>query len=438
MTTPAANRDAAAPDRIHHLVTADSYLPHSGGSRVYYASLYKHLVAQYPDTVTLLTKKVPGWREYDRRESNEQFRIRRRFRPLPDWKYWQWPKAIPQLAHAAVAALGGHYDCLHCGDLFPQAFNGVALKKMFKLPLVIFCHGDEISQTDQRRYQPRVRNAIYRHADAIIAANQFACDGLLRIGIPQERIHKLTPGVELENFQPRPKRADLIERYGLAGKKVLLTVARLVPRKGHRIVLEALPRVLSQVPDLKYVIAGEGPEKANLQTLARELGVQHAVVFAGDVAHDRICDFYNLCDVFIMVNRLDSGGDVESFGMVFTEANAVGKPVIGGRSGGTAEAVIPGQTGFLVDPSSADDVAARLQMLLQNEALCQRMGAAGRERVQLEFNWSTRAQALHEITAELVQRRRVAGQLDQTDPLRVSASSDSLENGGPLGRRSSR
>src|SRR5215471_6711172 len=224
----------STPGRISYLVTADSYLPHSGGSRVYYAALYKHLVEQYPDTVTLLTKKVPGWRKFDRAESNKNFRIRRRFHPLYNWKYWQLPKALPQLLHAGTTALFGRYDCMHCGDLFPQALNGVLLRKIFKLPLLIFCHGDEISQTDKRRYQPRVRDFIYRHADAIVAANQFACDGLRRIGIPEERIHKLTPGVDMTEFQPRPARADLVKLYGLQNKRVLLTVARLVPRKGHK------------------------------------------------------------------------------------------------------------------------------------------------------------------------------------------------------------
>lgn len=408
-----------APDSISHLVTADSFLPHSGGSRVYYAALYKHLVNQYPDRVTLLTKKVPGWREFDRAENSESFRIRRRFRPLPNWKYWQWPKALPQLLHAGSVALAGHYDCLHCGDLFPQALNGVVLREIFKLPLLIFCHGDEISQTNQRRYQPRVRDFIYRHADAIVAANQFACDGLARIGIPAERIHKLTPGVNFERFRPRPRRADLIERYGLAGKKVILTVARLVPRKGHKIVIQALPKVLAEVPELKYVIAGEGPEKDRLQAQARELGVQDAVIFAGDIAHDLICDFYNLCDVFVMANRLDAGGDVESFGMVFTEANAAGKPVIGGRSGGTGEAIIQGQTGFLVDPDSADDVANRLLLLLKNEQLSHRMGAAGLERVRLEFNWATRAQAFRQITSETIMRAKHG---IQAQPAKVKVS----------------
>jgi phosphatidylinositol alpha-1,6-mannosyltransferase len=413
MKQAATDRQSSGLGRISYLVTADSFLPHSGGSRVYYAALYKHLLEQYPDTVTLLTKKVPGWREFDRQESSDNFRIKRRFRPLPDWKYRQWPKALPQLVHCASTALVGRYDCLHCGDLFPQALNGVLLRKAFNLPLLIFCHGDEISQTDQRRYQPRLRNFIYRQADAIVAANQFACDGLARIGIPEEKIHKLTPGVELENLHPRAQRSDLMQRYGLKGARVLLTVARLVPRKGHQIVLEALPKVLAAVPNVKYLIAGNGPERLKLEELVGDLHLEKSVVFAGDISHDEICDFYNLCDVFVMANRLEPGGDVESFGMVFTEANAVGKPVVGGRSGGTAEAIIEGKTGFLVDPEDSDDVAGRLILLLKDEELSRRMGVAGLDRVRTDFNWNTRAQAFREISMEMViksRRRSRAGE----------------------------
>jgi len=130
------------------------------------------------------------------------------------------------------------------------------------------------------------------------------------------------------------------------------------------------------------------------------------VTFTGDIGHDQIRDFYNLCDVFAMVNRLNKSGDVESFAMVFTEANAVGKPVIGGRSGGTAQAVLQGQTGFLVDPDSADEVASRLVLLLKNEHLSRRMGSAGLGRLRVESNWASRGQALREITAGLVMRAK--------------------------------
>jgi phosphatidylinositol alpha-1,6-mannosyltransferase len=395
---------------IRHLVMADAALPHSGGSRVYYANLYKNLLIEYPDTVTLLTKKVPGWEEFDRNQCTDRFLVIRRFRPLPNWRYDQLPKALPQFVHASGTMIRGRYDCLHCGDLFPQAFNGVFLKKIFHIPLLIFCHGDEISQTDRRHYQPKVRDFIYHQADAIVAANQFAYDGLVRIGIPQERLYKLLPGVETQYFQPRPPDADLIQRYGLSNCKVLLTVARLVPRKNHKVVLQALPTVLKQVPNLKYLIAGDGPEKKNLQKMVQELALGHVVIFAGDIPHGKISDYYNLCHVFIMTNRLEPGGDVESFGMVFIEANALGKPVIGGRSGGAAESIVDGTTGFLVDPDDPVDVGERLLQLLKNEDLAMDMGIAGWERVKRDFDWTTRAHELRRIAAGLVSESRTPGQ----------------------------
>jgi len=389
-------------DRINHLAMADSYLPHSGGSRVYYANLYKNLLSAYPDTVTLLTKKVPGWEEFDREASTDRFRIVRRFGPLPNWRYEQLPKAIPQFLQASGTMLVGHFDCLHCCDLFPQAFNGVFLRKIFRVPLLIFCHGDEISQTDRRRHQPEVRNFIYSQADAIVAANQFAWDGLKRIGVPVSRVHKLTPGVDRERFHPVPPNPELIQKHGLAGKKVILTVARLVPRKGHKVVLEALPKVLREVKNLRYLVAGEGPEKPRLEHQAKDLSICDAVIFLGDVPHDRIREYYSICDVFVMINRLESQGDVESFGMVFTEAGAMGKPVIGGRSGGTAESILDGETGFLTDPDSSEEVAQRLRQLLTNDYLAQEMGTKGLRRVIDEFNWESRGRALRKITEHVV------------------------------------
>ena len=394
----------SAEEHLNYLVTTDSFLPHSGGSRVYYANLYESLLAQFPDTVTILTKKITGWQEFDQRACTERFRVKRAFKPLPSWRYAQLPKFIPPFFQAGVQMLAQKYDSLHCGDLFPQALNGVLLRALSGIPLLVFCHGDEISQTDKRRLQPKVRDFIYRNADALIAANQFAKEGLLRIGIPEERIHKLTPGVDINRFRPLAPSLELIDRYRLRGKKVLLTVARLVPRKGHQVVIRALPKVLQEIPDLHYLIVGAGAERNNLAKIVRELNLDDAVTFAGDVPHEYINEFYNLCDVFIMANRLEPEGDVESFGMVFTEANAAGKPVIGGNSGGAGEAIVEGVTGYLVDPNSTEQVADRLLKLFRSANLRKTMGSAGLLRVVTEFNWSNRARQLREICVQLSQQ----------------------------------
>jgi phosphatidylinositol alpha-1,6-mannosyltransferase len=154
-----------------------------------------------------------------------------------------------------------------------------------------------------------------------------------------------------------------------------------------------------------YLIVGRGPEEQRLQKLAAELGIMDSVRFAGHVPEESLPDCYNLCDVFAMLNREEANGDLEGFGMVFLEANATGKPVIGGRSGGTADAIAEGQTGFRVDASQLDELTATLRMLLTDTNLRCQLGNAGRNRVQREFQWRDRARKLHDVSAEICKAR---------------------------------
>lgn len=390
--------------RSHFLLLTDSFLPHAGGSRVYYYNLYKHMTDQFPDRVTVLTKKVPGWQSFDALASSESLRIVRRSRPLPNWKYHQIPKVVSPLWHSWRFARQHKVDLIHAGDLFPPGLIAMWHKQITGTPYLAYCHGEEITQTDLRRYQPRVRNAIYSCADGVIAANEFARANLLRIGVAEDKIFKILPGVDREKFVPQRPNPELITRYGLAGKKIILSVGRLVARKGHTRLLQALNQIRDRVPQFHYLIAGEGPEKQAILSLAAQLGLSPQVTLVGKLTDEQLPDFYNACDVFALVNHVVEG-DLEGFGMVFVEANACGKPVIGGRSGGTAEAVVDGKTGFLVDPENYEEIAARLLLLLQNDELSQRMGAAGLERARTEFNWGTRAQAFREINQEIVMRK---------------------------------
>jgi phosphatidylinositol alpha-1,6-mannosyltransferase len=283
--------------------------------------------------------------------------------------------------------------------------SALILKNITGLPYLAYCHGEDIALTAQYKYQPHMRNRIYQGADAVVANAEFARKSLLQIGIPESRIVKITPGVDLERFSPRPAREDLINKWNLKGKKIVLTVARLISRKGHDLVLRAMARLTRELPDAVYLIVGRGPEEQRLQKLAAELGIMDSVRFAGHVPEESLPDCYNLCDVFAMLNREEANGDLEGFGMVFLEANATGKPVIGGRSGGTADAIAEGQTGFRVDASQLDELTATLRMLLTDTNLRCQLGNAGRNRVQREFQWRDRARKLHDVSAEICKAR---------------------------------
>ena len=391
---------------IKILFTADYFLPHAGGSRVYYFSLYSRMVERFPDRLTILTKKVPGWQEFDSRVSKDTLRIIRRFKPLPDWKLRHLPKIMFPLGSTLVQVLRQGVDIIHPGDLFPQGVIARWMKELFGTPYIAYCHGEDITLTDKYRYQPRVRDWIYRGADFVVAACEFAKENLLRIGVEEKKIVKITPGVDSVRFAPRPPSEDLISLYGLQGRKVLLTVARLCPRKGHEAVIRAIAKLVGIHSDLAYLIVGLGPEREKLERLVAELGLNDVVKFTGYVAEDRLADFYNLCDVFVMANQEEENGDIEGFGMVFLEANSSAKPVIAGRSGGTADSVIDGVTGYRVDPRDIEELATTLRRLLENPDLCARLGEAGLRRAREEFSWEERAARIRQLSLEVVQKRR--------------------------------
>jgi len=387
------------------LVLADAFLPHAGGSREYYYNVYKELVSLGDTQVTILTKKIPGWQEFDRDACTEWFRIERRFRPLPSWKYSQLPKGILPFCQVLWRAMTSRPSIIHAGDLYPPGVIAMTLKKFLGIPYVVYCHGEEIPQLDNYRFQPRVRNKIYFNADAVIAASEFTRQNLLRLGVENKRIFKITPGVDSRRFEPTSSNSELKKQYGLEGKVVLLTVARLISRKGHRAVLQAFSKIAREVPQAHYLIAGTGPEEKALRQLTDDLGLSQRVTFAGYVPTAELSGLYNMCDIMIMPNREDSGGEVEGFGIVFLEASAAGKPVIGGRTGGAIEAIAEGKTGFLVDPDNTDELAEVMHRLILDRVLREKLGVAGRQRAESEFSWRTRAEMLRQVNLAILEEQ---------------------------------
>jgi glycosyltransferase involved in cell wall biosynthesis len=166
---------------------------------------------------------------------------------------------------------------------------------------------------------------------------------------------------------------------------MLLTVARLDASeryKGMDLVIQALPQVLTAVPDTRYVIVGDGDDRPRLESLAQAVGVTEHVCFAGVKVGDELAKYYETCDVFVMPSR------AEGFGIVFLEAMAFGKPVIGGKHGGTPDVVRDGVTGFLVEYGDVDGLAARILSLLQDEGLQKQMGQAGRQYMEENFTFT--------------------------------------------------
>jgi glycosyltransferase involved in cell wall biosynthesis len=147
-------------------------------------------------------------------------------------------------------------------------------------------------------------------------------------------------------------------------------------------VIQALPQVLTVVPDTRYVIVGDGNDRPRLESLAKAVDVAEHVFFVGAIGHDELVKYYEACDVFVMPSH------AEGFGIVFLEAMAFAKPVIGGNHGGTPDVIRDGVTGFLVEYGDIDGLTSRILSLLQNEELRQKMGQTGRQYVEENFSFA--------------------------------------------------
>jgi len=243
-------------------------------------------------------------------------------------------------------------------------------------------------------------------ASRIIAISKYTAELVKGAGVEAARIHIVPPRIDVERF--RPVAIDDAFRKQVLGParyegKVILTVGNLVPRKGHDIVIRALPLIKSQVSGFTYLIVGDGPYREELKQLADLVGVKDCVKFAGKVPDETLSQYYALCDLFIMASRgQENQADVEGFGLVYLEASACARPVIGGRSGGVSDAVEDGVSGLLVDPESPEDVAAAILRILGNPQLATRLGQQGFARAVNEFGWNSFRESFLEMLSDLV------------------------------------
>jgi phosphatidylinositol alpha-1,6-mannosyltransferase len=198
----------------------------------------------------------------------------------------------------------------------------------------------------------------------------------------------LAPGVDTEAFHPGVDGGPVRERYRLGDRPVVVCVSRLVERKGQDMLIRSLRLIHRRVPGAAVLVVGDGPRRSALESLARSLGVERDVLFAGAHPWVDLPPFFAAGDVFCMPTRTRKAGfEVEGLGIVYLEASATGLPVVAGDSGGAPDAVRDGETGFVVDGRSAERIAGKVGDLLLDRELASRMGAAGREWVERSWGW---------------------------------------------------
>ncbi|GBC77248.1 GDP-mannose-dependent alpha-(1-6)-phosphatidylinositol monomannoside mannosyltransferase [bacterium HR08] len=257
------------------------------------------------------------------------------------------------------------------------------MKRIWGIPYLVLAHGDEVWGS--------APSYALRAADVVLSISRFTAERLIRRhGVEAQKIQLLPPALDPEFLRSPVSPQQVVERHGLRGKRVLLTVSRLTARgryKGHEVVMRALVQVRRVLPEVVYVIVGDGDDRPRLERLAIELGLGEAVHFAGDVDDAWLAAYYRSCDLFVMPSRtrLEDPCEGEGFGIAYLEAAAFGKPAIAGREGGGAEAVLDGVTGVLVNAADPEEVARAILELLQDEAQRQSLGERARERAWRDF-----------------------------------------------------
>jgi len=276
--------------------------------------------------------------------------------------------------------------CIHCGHVLSTGVVGLILKKWLKIPYVVYTHSADI--LGFQKYPPikKLLQSILYNASKVSSNSQFTNDKLLDLGVNKESIKLIYPKTDFLKFNAATKTEKIINKYPLLNKKVILSINRLIERKGNDVMLQAMPAIVKEIPNAVYVIAGDGHYEGRLRAMAKDLHLENQVIFVNQLSDEEVVQFYKACDVFVMPSRTLRQEDTEGFGVVFLEANACGKPVIGGRSGGIPEAVAEGYSGLLVDPLNVKEIAQAVTSLLKDEDYALRLGAQGKKRVQEQFD----------------------------------------------------
>ncbi|MGW0880904.1 glycosyltransferase family 4 protein [Streptomyces sp. NPDC002671] len=306
----------------------------------------------------------------------------------------------PQATRRAVGLLREHgCTSVWFGAAAPLGLMAPTLRAAGAKRLVATTHGHEAGWAQLPAARQLLRR-IGESTDAITYLGEYTRSRIATALTPHAagRMVQLPPGVDEKTFHPASGGEEVRARLGLTDRPVVVCVSRLVPRKGQDTLIKAMPRILADEPDAVLLIVGGGPYERDLRRLARESGVEASVRFTGAVPWSELPAHYGAGDVFAMPCRTRRGGlDVEGLGIVYLEASATGLPVVAGDSGGAPDAVLDGETGWVVRGDSVDDTAERIVVLLQDAELRRRMGERGRQWVEEKWRWDLLAEKLKEL-----------------------------------------
>ena len=374
------------------LMITELFLPTKGGTAVSFDDDFRRLGGK---EVHIVTANVPGAAEFDRNHPNSIHRL--------VLKRHEWLKPESLLIYLKLffcslwLTVTKRVMAIYAGRALPEGLVALLVGRLTRRPVFIYAHGEELTGWGRgRKFQ--AMSFTMRNSDAVLSNSDNTRNTLIDLlGVKPAHIEVIYPTVDEDRFRPGLPADEPRGAIGLAGrKKLILSVGRLMRRKGFDNVIRALPGLLERGLDVEYALIGIGEDLDYLREMAREFGVEQRVHFVGHVSYEDLPHWYSACDLFAMPNR-DIDGDTEGFGLVFLEVAASGKVAIAGKAGGTGSAVVDGETGLRVDGEDIDDIANACMRLLKNTGETASMGRAARQRVLDNFTHKRRVDQLRQL-----------------------------------------
>lgn len=290
-------------------------------------------------------------------------------------------------------------DLIHAHHVYPDGYGIMNLSNKWNLPLIIDIHGADSLKNwlDHNRLNRKIMETL-NFSDKIICVSESLEDMILQLNIDEEKIQYVPLGVNIEKFKPRNKE-KLKKELEISEKKIILFVGQLIKRKGINYLLKALTNVIESNENIEVIIIGNGPEKDNLLNLSRELNLENFVRFTGEIKGDKLAKWYSAADLFVLPSL------AEGRPIVIYEAMASECAIVASNVDGIPEQVKDEYNGFLVEPKDTKTLADKLEFLLENEEIMEKMKKNSRKRIINEnWTWEGYSKKIMEIYVDLLEK----------------------------------
>ena len=312
---------------------------------------------------------------------------------LPSWR-------VTRAAQKIVAAK--NIDVVVFGAAAPLALMSPSLRKSGVKKIIALTHGHEVWWAKIFPFNFAIKR-IGKNVDHLTYLGEFTRQAISKALSRKSATEmvKIAPGIDTAHFIPQPDAMQKRKELGLQDKKIIISVGRLVHRKGQDNLIQAMPAVLKKIPNAHLLLVGEGPYRKHLEKLVTKSSLEQNVTFAGRIMYDRLPSYLSAADLFAMPSRSRFFGlEVEGLGIVYLEASACGIPVVAGNSGGAPDAVLEGVTGLCVDGTNIEQITAAIVEICSDAERASHMGAAGRNWIVEQWRWDFWSEKFNALLVE--------------------------------------